>query len=226
MGCPHCGRDVPVVHRGVLTFCTACGHARAPFTRSVTLAGQPSRLGGRVASVTGTVVLVAGMMVAILAGLLFQAIFPAGFVGWGLAIMIALVTLAVGLGLRIGGRSLQRSGTKKADSVREEAVLALAAHKGGLVTARDVSLATAMPVEEADAFLTALTRRGDEVVLEVNDDGQLFYRFTRYLPEMRRWPEPGAARVATEAAGATAVQDGVFEEDASEQERARARRAT
>ena len=50
--CPHCRQNAPIVYRGVLAYCTACGAPRPPFSaKSIDLAGQPSKIGGAVARV-------------------------------------------------------------------------------------------------------------------------------------------------------------------------------
>jgi hypothetical protein len=195
--CPHCGQRAPIVHRGVLSYCTACGQPRAPFSAtSVTLAGQPSKVGGTVASIIGWIVLAGGLMVAGTVGLLLQALFPAAVAGYGIGGMIALVSIGISVALLLSGRSLRRLGARAAQDVRDQAILALAAHKGGVLTARDVSLALGDPVTEADALLTDMTKRGDQAVLEMDNDGRLTYRFPHVLPAVQqRWPAAEALRV-------------------------------
>jgi hypothetical protein len=188
--CPHCGQPAPIINRGVLSYCTACGQPRAPFSAtSVTLAGQPSKLGGTVAAIMGWLVLGGGMLIAVTVGLLLQALFPAAIAGYGIGGMIALVSFGIGLALLLSGRSLRRLGTRAAQDVRDQAILALAAHKGGILTARDVSLALGDSVPQADALLTDMTKRGDQAVLEMDNDGRLTYRFPNVLPPVQqRWP--------------------------------------
>jgi hypothetical protein len=191
--CPHCGQNAPIVHRGVLTYCTGCGRPRAPFSASnVTLAGRPSKVGGAIASVAGWVVIGVGIMVALAIGLLLQAIFPGAPASWGIGGMIAVASIGVGLALVLSGRSLSHIGTRAAQDVREQAITALATNQGGRVTARDAALALGISVQEADAVLAEMAKTGDDVVLEVNDQGGLFYRFAQILPETQmRWPADG-----------------------------------
>jgi hypothetical protein len=218
--CPHCGQSAPVVNRGLYTYCTACGQPRAPFmASSVTLAGRPSKVGGTVAAVLGWIVLAVGSMVALAVGLLLQAIWPAGFAGWGIGGMIGLVSVAMGLALVWSGRTLRRSGKHAAESVRDQAIHALAAHRGGVLTAREVSSAIGVSIEEADAILTEMTKQGDDVSLDVDDEGNITYRFTRMVPAVRqRWPEAERARVDTTPAPTEAAA-----EDPSPPERRKAR---
>jgi hypothetical protein len=110
--CPYCQTDAPVVYRGVMAYCTACGALRPPVlpTDAVNLAGQPSKVGGILAKVFGSLVLFVGLTVAIALGAIFQAIFPEGVVGYALGVPTALVSLAVGISLLLGGKSLSKSG--------------------------------------------------------------------------------------------------------------------
>lgn len=195
--CPHCGQSAPILNRGVLSYCTACGQPRVPFSAtSVTLAGQPSKFGGTLAAVVGWIVMGVGAMIALTIGLILQLIFPGALAAWGLAGMIAVVSIGLGLALLLSGRSLRRMGTRTAQQVHDQAVFALAAHKGGIVTAKDLSLAIGGTVEASDAMLTDMTKRSDLIVLEVDNEGHLFYRFPQIIPEKRRWLDPDRPRVA------------------------------
>ena len=60
--CPHCGQAAPLVYRGVLAYCSACGQLRGPLTGgSVNHAGSLSKAGGTVAKVFGWLARVGGM---------------------------------------------------------------------------------------------------------------------------------------------------------------------
>jgi hypothetical protein len=174
--CPYCGRDAPIVYRGALPFCTACGRPRIPLSSpSINLAGKTSRLGGVVATIAGAVVLLVGLSIALGLGLLLNAIFTPA-VGLAVALPIALVVLVVGVVLLGGGHSLRRSGAARERTTREQAMLALVAHRGG-VTAVDAARALGVGVAEADAMLTALAKRDAEgVSVEVDDQGTVWYR--------------------------------------------------
>src|SRR5271170_3538369 len=102
--CPHCGRDAPIVYRGVVPYCTACGALRAPLsTPSINMAGKSSQMGGTVASVAGWLVLLVGLSMALGLGLLLWAIFTAA-VAATITLPIALIATVVGFLLLRGGR--------------------------------------------------------------------------------------------------------------------------
>ena len=139
------------------------------------LAGKPSKVGGAVASVVGWLVLILGLSTALGLGLLLNAIFASG-VALAIALPVSLVTLVVGLVLLKGGRALSRSGDDAERSIREQALLELAAHRGS-VTASDAARALGVTVAEADAALTTLAKREPErVAVDVDDAGVVRYR--------------------------------------------------
>ena len=73
--CPSCRQQAPVVLQGLTARCAACGAARPPFAvHSVTLAGQPAKVGGIAATLAGSLVLVVGLSLALLVGLLLQSV--------------------------------------------------------------------------------------------------------------------------------------------------------
>ncbi len=183
--CPQCGRDAPVVYRGVVAHCTACGAVRAPLSGpSVNLAGKPSRLGGVVASVLGWVVLVVGVSTALGIALLFAA-FGATGAGVALALPVAIVSLVFGVLLVRRGGSLSRSGVEAERVTRNQALLALVAHRGA-VTAIEAGKALGVTAAEADAMLTDLAKRdSDRVALDVDDQGVVRYRLTRFPDDAR-----------------------------------------
>src|ERR1019366_9321864 len=121
--CPHCGREAPIVYRGVIPYCTACGALRAPLSSpSINHAGKPSRVGGTFASVLGWLVLVCGGALALaIAGVFF--VLDALAVGLAIAGPIALVVLVIGIVLVRSGRSLSSSGVEAARTTREQALL-------------------------------------------------------------------------------------------------------
>jgi len=220
--CPTCGREAPIVYRGVVPYCTACGALRAPLSSaSVNLAGKPSRVGGTFAVVLGWVVLALGGSTALGVVLLLLALsWPAGALAIGLP--IALVTLITGVLLVKSGRSLQASGEDAERATRSQALLAMAAQRGA-VTAREAAQALSTSVAEADAMLTDLAKREpDRVAVDVDDQGVLWYRIApapgEPIPRMRVEPEQ-AVRVETGAGG------GGPNETESESEDEQARRA-
>ncbi len=186
--CPHCGRDAPIVYRGALPYCTACGGLRAPLSSpSLNLAGKTSQVGGAVAKAIGWLVLLVGLSIALGLGLIVHVLAGAA-IALGVALPVALIALVTGVALVTSGRSLSRSGTDAERSTRERALLELAAHRGA-VTAGEAARALGLPVAEADAVLTALAKREPERMnVEVDDQGVVWYRPVRL-------PDDGGARV-------------------------------
>lgn len=203
--CPACGQQAPIVYRGVVPYCTACGAIRYPLASpSINMAGQTSRVGGTFASVLGWVVLVVGGSTALGIALILAAIGVWGL-GLAIAVPIALVVLVAGIVLVRGGRSLSSSGLKKAQATRDQALLAMAAHKGS-VTAEEAGRALGVSTADADAMLTDLAKRDPEHVgVDVDDQGVVWYRFARApgqpLPRVRvdaSGAQPGAVQPPAE----------------------------
>ena len=191
--CPHCGRDAPLLYRGPLAYCTACNKPRVPLSAAgVNLTGKPAKLGGAVAAIFGWAVLVGALALALVLGAVLQAIFPPGaFVGWVVGGVVATLGIVAALVLLLGGRFLRRTGDQSAANARREAVFALAQNERGILRANLVASALGIGVTDADTFLTALSRQPDgSVLLEIDDDGKLFYRFPAYAPDA---PWPGRA---------------------------------
>jgi hypothetical protein len=144
----------------------------------VNLAGKPSKVGGTVASVVGWLVLLVGLSTTLGLGLLLYAIWTVA-VALAIALPSALVTLVVGLVLLTGGRSLRRSGVEAERATREQALLALAAHRGA-VTAADAARALGVGVADADAMLTTLAKKEPErIAVDVDEQGAVWYRAVR-----------------------------------------------
>jgi hypothetical protein len=187
--CPHCRQNAPLVYRGVLAYCAACGKPRVPLSgSSLQLAGQPSKVGGTLARVFGWVTLVFGLSAAAFVGLLLQWIFPAGIAGFVVGVPLALLVLGIGLMLLLGGGRLKQSGEESEKRARIHAIFALAAHRRGIVTAREAATALGVPLPSADALLTEMAKQESEMVrLEVDDRGEIYFRFPMLEPP----PEPG-----------------------------------
>lgn len=189
--CPHCHQNAPVVHRGVEVFCTACGKARSPFTTtdSVTLAGKPSKLGGRLARWVGFAVLAFGTTVSLSVGALLRAIFDHSMAGYVVGGAMELLTVAVAWAFVGAGTSLSRSGEDKALATQKRAAVALATHHGGFVTAKELAAATSVSEGQAEQLLTAWAKADhEEVSVEFNDDGVVYYRFRKVAPELPSEP--------------------------------------
>jgi hypothetical protein len=178
--CPNCKQAAPIVFRGTLAYCTACGAPRSPFSaKSVNLAGQPSKIGGSVAKFFGWMVLGGGLLLALCLGIFFQLLIPTGAVGYAFAIPIALVSLIVGCLILFGGKKLETSGIDAERAAKFDAIWAMAVARGGVVTALDVGRSLNMPVDGADQILTEMTKKHPEhVSIEVDDNGNLFYKLT------------------------------------------------
>jgi hypothetical protein len=220
--CPHCGRDAPIVYRGVLPYCTACGGLRAPLTTaSVNLAGKPSQVGGTVASVAGWLVLLIGLSIGLGIALLLWAIFTIG-VALAAALPIALISVVIGAILLRSGRSLRRSGTDAERATRDQALLAMATHHGP-VTAGDAARMLGVPTDVADAMWTELAKREPErVAVDVDDHGVVRYRAARAMSdEAVRVESVAHVRVARSdqrdaEASAEAAQEPTEEDDGSQ----------
>jgi hypothetical protein len=199
--CPQCGRDAPIVYRGVIPQCTACGAVRPPLSNpSINLTGKPSRIGGIVASVFGWLVLLVGGSVAVGLALLFAA-FGATLAGLAIALPVAVVSLVIGVVLVRRGGSLNRAGIEAERTTREQALLAVVAHRGS-VTATEAAHALGVTLAEADAALTDLAKRDpDRVSVDVDDQGVVRYRITHIAADARVRVEAGEGWRA-EGAGA------------------------
>jgi hypothetical protein len=195
--CPKCRRDAPLVYRGVMAYCAACGAPRLPLSgASVAHAGKSSKLGGTVARVAGWTVLGAGLSLALLLGAVAHALFPAGFVGLALGVPIAAIALVIGLVLLRSGKSLRGTGESLERATRAQAVHALAANRGGSLTSLDVAQALSIPFEEADALLTSMAKEQmDHVSVEIDPSGGLYYRFAGSIDGDGAGTDAGASRV-------------------------------
>lgn len=207
--CPACGQEAPIVYRGVLPQCTACGAIRPPLSSaSLNLAGKPSRLGGVLAAVAAGIVVVFGAMFALAAALLLLALGrPIAAVAFGAT--LGLLTLFAAWSLSRRARKLAASASATESALRSQALLAMAAHRGA-VTARDAAQALGTSVAEADAMLTALAKADPERVgVDVDDQGNVWYRVAAApgepLPHVRVGP---AVRVEGDAGAVEAREQG------------------
>lgn len=176
--CPQCKSSAPIVYRGMLAYCTACGAPRIPLAaKSTNLAGKPSIIGGALTRVAGWIVLSGGVALGLAFLGILQAIFPAGFAGWAVGMPIILIAITVGTLLLRGGRSLESTGMAVQRDTHTAAIFSLAEQRGGTLTAAQVGAAIGVPPERADELLTALAKaQPDHVVLEIDEQGGVFYR--------------------------------------------------
>jgi hypothetical protein len=177
--CPQCGREAPLVYKGVVPYCAACGALRAPLSSApFHLAGKPSKVGGTVASVAGWLVLLVGFSAALGLGLLLWAFLP-GAVALAVALPLALITGGVGAALLRGGSSLRASGQAAEMATRDQALISMTAHNGPM-TAVDAARMLNITVAAADAMLTELAKRDPErIAVDVDDQGIVWYRIAR-----------------------------------------------
>jgi hypothetical protein len=178
----------------------------------VNLAGQPSKVGGQVARVFGWIVLVFGTLLA--AGTLAMC---GGMVGmtaaapWILSVPIALTTWILSYFLLKGGKQLQQSGADTQKATRSQAVFALANTRGGMVTPNDLAHAISVTPKEADDILTAMAKEdSDHVSIEVDDNGNIYYRFaaahwTAIASNPANWERPRQGQMAPNAAAGAQV---------------------
>jgi hypothetical protein len=207
--CPYCRTNAPIVYRGVAAFCSACGRQRpALMAPSVSYGGKPSKVGGTVAGVVGWVVLATGLAIALGIGLLLSIISTT--FGLAVGIPIAVLSTAISLALLFSGKKLRQSGEAREKELRRQAVFALATNRGGMLTANDAAAALDIPPAEADAFLTDLAKtQSEEVTLEIDDKGGIYYAFPRLLAGGRR------ARIEEPRVRVTGVPD-TFESEGAE----------
>ena len=166
---------------------------------SVTLAGQPSKVGGTVARVFGWLVLGGGWAFA--AALAALILVLGG--GWAAAVIagpIAAVAAIIAYVLLRGGRELKKSGDDTENATRNQAIFALANTRNGVLKAWDVAQMLHVTPKEADDVLTKLAKEHpDHVTVDVDDDGNVLYRFPAIhwggLPHMA----PNAPHVRVEA---------------------------
>jgi hypothetical protein len=197
--CPRCGQNAPVVYRGVVAYCTACGSPRPPLTgKALHFAGQGARVGGVLARVFGWVIFAGGLFVAIAVGLLAQLL--VGGFAWAMTgLPIALISLVLAMVLNRSGTQLDRRGAGAERHARAQAVFALAGHKGPALTVADVARALEIPMGEAEALLTDLAREHyEQIAVDVDANGTVVYRFGG-LPNARVRIDPEVARSPNQA---------------------------
>ena len=205
MLCPHCHQNAPVVYKGAFAFCSACDRPRSPFSaKSLNFAGQPSKVGGRVARVIGLLLLVFGLAAAAAFMLFFQLLVPTQNIGYAVGLPVALISTVVSSVLLLSSRRLRRLGTDVERQTRLEALYALAVNRGGTLTAVDAGRALHTDAAQAEALLNGLAKTQPESVsLEFDDAGQSFYLFTRAGTR----PHPFGAKYRVGSEGRVRVAD-------------------
>jgi len=221
MWCPHCRQHAPIVYRGVFAHCAACNKPRPPFSATaLNLAGKPSKIGGTVGKVVGYGVIAAGLLAALTLILLFYFLAPTSAMGLAVGIPLAIISLAVGIALIYGSSRLHRAGTDAEREARQQALYALAANRGGMLTALDAARALNLSVAEVDAVLSDWVKNdSDHVSLEVDENGELFYLFS--TPGQRL--DTFGKRYRVEPEGRVRVLDALEGEEATGVEPTRSR---
>lgn len=152
---------------------------------AVNLAGEPSRFGGCLAKAAGWLVLAGGLSLALFLGLLLSWLSPESAAAWVASLPVAVLTLSLGGLLLFGGKRLDESGRNAKQTTREHALTSLASTTGGWVSARRAAHSLQISADEADALLTAMAkRRPDDVTVELDDRGEIKYRFTAYARDV------------------------------------------
>jgi len=165
---------------GLESRCAACGAPRSLLAAAptVSLAGQPSRLGGAAASIAGTAVLVLGLSLSGGVWLLLQSIWPAHAVGWAFALPMAVASLFFGLLLLLGGSRLRKHGSARQQAVQLDAVKSMVAHRRAPISAYEIAGSLKLPEAQVDALLTQLAReQATAVTLDVDAEGRIVYDF-------------------------------------------------
>jgi hypothetical protein len=208
--CPHCQTTAPIVYRGMMAYCTACGAPRVPLaSASVTLAGKPAKLGGTVTRVLGWIVLVFGLCFGAMLGLLLTAIFSNALVGIAVGLPVVVASVIFGALLLHSGSVFATSGTGKEREARKKAIFALAEHQDGIVRARDAAESIGVSETEADAILTDFAKTMSDIVsLELDDSGGVYFR----IANAARVP-PYANRVRVDANAPESHVDDEHEKD-------------
>lgn len=205
MLCPHCHQNAPVLYKGVFAFCSACDKPRAPFSgKALAFAGQPSKVGGRLGRVLGTLILIFGALLAAALVLFFQLLWPAKNIGYALGAPIALASVVVGTVLMILSNRLGRAGAEAERQTRVEAIYALAVNRNGMLTTADTARTLQLDPNAVDSLLNELAKTEPEYVsLEIDEQGQPFYLFSRAGTR----PHPFGAKYRVGAEGRVRVAD-------------------
>ncbi|HEY1959220.1 MAG TPA: hypothetical protein VGH28_26580 [Polyangiaceae bacterium] len=176
--CPQCKSRAPIVYRGVMAYCTACGAPRIPLAaKSTNLAGKASIIGGGLTRVFGWIVLSGGVALGLALLGILQAIFPAGFAGWAVGLPIVFFSAIFGTLLLRSGRTLEGAGVAAQRETHASAIFSLAERNGNTLTAAQVAAAIGVSQPRADELLTELAKQQpDYVMLEVDDAGAVYYR--------------------------------------------------
>jgi len=155
-----------------------------PFaTKSVNLAGQPSKVGGTLARVFGWISLLGGTLIGLGTwGTCHSILGPGEVASYIISIPILLVSWILATVLLRSGKQLVKSGADTEKSTRNQAIFAIANTRGGVVMPNDVAAALGITPIEADKILTDLAKEHpDHVSIDVDDNGTIYYKFSAAL---------------------------------------------
>lgn len=183
--CPHCGQNAPTRTRDFRVFCTACNRERGPLsgaglTMPISMVGKPSQIGGVASKIIGGGV--AGFTLLLVTLVTVLSVSFSSTVLGALAVMLATIGGIASFLLFRGGKKLEQQGSKAQHDAREQALIAAARTRGGVLTAAEAAGVLDVQVGEADALLTAIAKEGARAHVEVDRDGVVKYVFHDAAP--------------------------------------------
>lgn len=179
--CERCGQSAPTLVRGGTVVCSGCGATRGPLSGvPLNLVGSAHRVGGLLTGVLAWAVLLGGVAVGGLVGavvaLVAAALSVSAWVGFATGVVLGGVAAVTALLLGRASRGLRTRGERAKDEASEQAIVAMAASRKGVVTTTEVAQNLGLPLRDADRLLSSMGERG-RAHLEVNGEGLLQYRF-------------------------------------------------
>jgi hypothetical protein len=179
--CERCGQTAPTLIRGGTVVCSGCGATRGPLSAvPLNLVGSAHRVGGVITGVLAWAVLLGGIafggLVGVVVALVAAALSISAWVGFGIGVALGGLAALTALLLLSASRRLQARGVEAKDSATEQAILAMAASRKGVLTTAEVAHNLQLPLRDADRLLSSMGERG-RAQLEVNSDGLLQYTF-------------------------------------------------
>ena len=179
--CERCGQPAPTLVRGGAVICSGCGATRGPLSGvPLNLVGSAHRVGGVLTGVLAWAVLLGGVafggLVGVVVALVAAALSVSAWVGFGTGVLLGGIAALTALLLLSVSRRLQAHGGEARDAATEQAILAMAASRKGVLTTTEVAQNLQLPLRDADRLLSSMSERG-RAHLEVNGEGLLQYTF-------------------------------------------------
>lgn len=179
--CEKCGQPAPTLVRGGTVVCSGCGATRGPLSGvPLNLVGSAHRVGGVLTGVLAWAVLLGGItvggLVGVVVALVAAALSVSAWVGLATGVALGGMAALAALLLSNASKSLQTKGVAAKDAASEQAILAMAASRKGVLTTVEVAQNLQLPLRDADRLLSSMGERG-RAQLEVNRDGLLQYTF-------------------------------------------------